>query len=91
MKLTIKITPEFRVKLLHVQNLEIDVPDSIVQEQLSINASAWRAMVLESIVATFEIDGGSAIDIDGRRYVSAARLEQLAASLRQQNTSGGAI
>ncbi|MFK0666598.1 hypothetical protein [Aeromonas salmonicida] len=91
MKLTIELTPEMRVRLMHAENLEIEVHESIVQEQLSINASAWRAMVLESIVATFENDGGSAIDIDGRRYVSAARLEQLAASLRQQNTSGDAI
>ncbi|WP_447835294.1 hypothetical protein [Aeromonas salmonicida] len=91
MKLTIKITPEFRGKLLHVQSLEIEVPDSIVQEQCGINANVHRAIVLESIVATIEREGSGAIEVDGKRYVSTDHLRDLAAAIRQLKTSGGAI
>ncbi|EKB25927.1 hypothetical protein ACK32U_22635 [Aeromonas dhakensis] len=89
MKLSIKLTPEMRIRLMHTENLEIEVPDSIVQEQYGINANTHRAIVLESIVATLEQDGSGAIEVDGRRYVSTAHLTELAASLRQLKTSGG--
>ncbi|WP_139704750.1 hypothetical protein ACPDZI_03000 [Aeromonas oralensis] len=89
MKLSIELTPEMRVRLMYAETVEIDVPDSIVQEQYGINANTHRAIVLESIVATLEQDGSGAIEVDGRRYVSTAHLTELAASLRQLKTSGG--
>ncbi|QNF16117.1 hypothetical protein FT669_01745 [Aeromonas jandaei] len=90
MKLSIQITPEMRIRLMHAQSLDIEVPDSIVQEQYGINANTHRAIVLESIVATLEQEGSGAIEVDGRRYVSTVHLADLAASLRQLNTSGDA-
>ncbi|WP_461605966.1 hypothetical protein [Aeromonas allosaccharophila] len=90
MKLSIQLTPELRIRMMHAENLEIEVPDSIVQEQYGIDANTHRAIVLESIVATLEQEGSGAIEVDGHLYVSTAHLADLAASLRQLNTSGEA-
>jgi len=56
-----------------------------------INSNGYRAIVLESLVATFEREGSGTIEVDGKRYVSTDHLRDLAAAIRQLKTSGGAI
>ncbi|MBF8448299.1 MULTISPECIES: hypothetical protein [Aeromonas] len=55
------------------------------------NANISRAIVLESLVATFEREGSGTIEVDGKRYVSTDHLRDLAAAIRQLKSSGGAI
>lgn len=55
------------------------------------HANISRAIVLESLVATFEREGSGTIEVDGKRYVSTDHLRDLAAAIRQLKTSGGAI
>ncbi|QWL61764.1 hypothetical protein HQ399_05665 [Aeromonas jandaei] len=54
-------------------------------------ANITRAIVLESLVATFEREGSGTREIDGQRYVSIDHLKDMAAAIRQLKSSGGAI
>ncbi|MGX9105217.1 hypothetical protein ACWTQZ_26415, partial [Escherichia coli] len=56
-----------------------------------LHANISRAIVLESLVATFEREGSGTIEVDGKRYVSTDHLRDLAVAIRQLKTSGGAI
>lgn len=55
------------------------------------NANISRAIVLESLVATFEREGSGTIEVEGKRYVCTDHLRDLAAAIRQLKASGGAI
>lgn len=56
MKLSIQITPEMRIRLMHAQSLEIEVPDSCVVPE------GWKA------VAAAILDGSvqEVVDREGR-------------------------
>ena len=54
-------------------------------------ANITRAIVLESLVATFEREGSGTREIDGQRYVSIDHLKDMASAIRQLKSSGGAI
>lgn len=64
---------------------------SLEEAKLGQHANISRAIVLESLVATLEREGSGAIEVDGKRYVSTDHLRDLAAAIRQLNTSEGAI
>ncbi|MGQ4688997.1 hypothetical protein ACUIHB_00270 [Aeromonas veronii] len=54
-------------------------------------ANITRAIVLESLVATFEREGSGTREIDGQRYVSIDHLKDMASAIRQLKSSGGDI
>ncbi|WP_429124972.1 hypothetical protein [Aeromonas allosaccharophila] len=55
------------------------------------HANISRAIVLESLVATFEREGSGTREIDGQRYVSIDHLKDMASAIRHLKSSGGAI
>ncbi|MDX7876272.1 hypothetical protein [Aeromonas veronii] len=54
-------------------------------------ANITRAIVLESLVATFEREGSGTREIDGQRYVSIDYLKDMASAIRHLKSSGGAV
>ncbi|HAU4889884.1 TPA: hypothetical protein F3L22_15190 [Aeromonas hydrophila] len=53
------------------------------------NANISRAIVLESLVTTFEREGSGTIEVEGKRYVCTDHLRDLAVAIRQLKASGG--
>lgn len=71
MKLTIPITPELRVRLLHAQNIEIEVPDTAVPEGWQLVPALPTSEMCDAFHrADNEWEDGWAWDDNGNRHWS---------------------
>ncbi|WP_447759398.1 hypothetical protein [Aeromonas veronii] len=64
---------------------------SLEEAKIGCIAINSRAIMLESIIATFEREGSGTREIDGQRYVSIDHLKDMASAIRHLKSSGGAI